>query len=115
MATNDSTFSERRRGERVLIRIPLKVHSMDPGEPHINEEAVAVVVSRYGALIRLSVAPKAGAALEVLNGFSHEVEKFRVVWVSPEPKDGRYDIGVELITRREDFWGVRFPGPGRSA
>jgi len=115
MATNDSTFSERRRGERVLLRIPLKVHSVDPGGPHINEEAVAVVVSRYGALIRLSAAPKVGATLEVLNGFSQEVEKFRVVWASAEMREGRHDIGVELIVKRENFWGIRFPGPGRKA
>jgi len=108
-------MSERRRGERVLIRVPIKVHSVDEGGRHINEEAEAIVVSRYGALIRLGAAPQKGATLEILNGFSQEIEKFRVVWVCGEAREGRYDVGVELVIARENFWGIRFPDPARQA
>lgn len=97
----------------MLIRIPIKVHSVDAAGRHINEEAEAIVVSRYGGLIRLGAAPKMGTTLEILNGFSQEVEKFRVVWVGGEAREGRYDVGIELVTTRENFWGIRFPDPAR--
>lgn len=102
-------YRERRRGERVLIRIPIKVYALGPDNTHINESAEAVVVSRFGALLRMATPPKLGTQLEILNSFSQEVEKFRIVWLSEKAKEGKYEVGVEFLQAREDFWGIRFP------
>lgn len=102
---------ERRRGERVLIRIPLTVHGLAKDNKHITEDAETIVVSRNGALLRCRSIFKIGGHVEITNGFTKSCEKFRVVWSSEQPKQGHYDIGIEFLTPHEDFWGIRFPAP----
>jgi len=109
MASAESPYADRRRGERVLIRIPVKIAAQGKDGQNVNEPCETVVVSRYGALLRVSMPLKRSSNIELMNGFSQEVEKFRVVWVSEKPKDGKYDVGVELVTARDNFWGVSFP------
>ena len=111
--SSQASYSERRRGERLMIRIPVKVYALGKDGQHVNEAAETVVVSRHGALLRVSSALKHGTTLEVMNGFTQKIEKFRVVWVSEKPKDGRFDIGIELLSPQEEFWGVRFPERAR--
>ncbi len=99
---------ERRRGDRVLIRIPVTVRVHGTGATPI-EDTETVVVSEHGALLRFARAPQLGSIVEVKNRFSDQVEKFRVAWVGDTAQDGHYDVGVEILTPRGDFWGIRFP------
>jgi hypothetical protein len=92
-----------------MIRIPVKVYGLGKDGQHINEAAETAVVSRNGALLRVSTAFKQGSSMEVLNGFTQKTEKFRVVWASDKPKEGKFDIGIEFVTVGGEFWGVRFP------
>lgn len=112
---SEPQYSERRRGERVLIRIPVKMYAIGQDGQHLNEASETVVVSRYGALLRVSAPLKKATVVEVMNHFTQEVEKFRVVWVAEKPKEGKFDVGIELVTQREDFWGVSFPLRARKA
>lgn len=109
MSKMESPLSDRRRSERVLLRVPIKIYGIAQDDSHLNEASETAVVSRLGALVRTSVPLKQGSQLEVRNNFSEESEKFRVVWTSEKPKDGKYEIGIEILTPRDDFWGVRFP------
>ena len=113
--TLESAYSERRRGERVLIRIPLKIYAQARDGQHVNEPSETVVVSRFGALLRSSLPLRQSSTVEVMNNFTQEVEKFRVVWVAEKSKEGRFDVGVELVTPRANFWGVSFPTRVRKA
>jgi hypothetical protein len=110
----ESPFRERRRGERVLIRIPVKVHGLAKDHKHVTEDAETVVVSRVGALLRCRAAFKIGAQVDVTNGFTQKDEKFRVVWVSEQPKQGYFDVGIEFLTAHDEFWGIRFPAATRA-
>jgi hypothetical protein len=107
-------FRERRRGERVLIRIPVKIHGLAKDNKLVTEDAETVVVSRVGALLRCRVALKMGGSAEVTNGFTRKGEKFRVVWVSEQPKQGYFDIGLEFLTPHDEFWGISFPASSRA-
>lgn len=107
--SSHSPLSERRRGERVLLRVPIKVYAIDHDNQHFNETAETAVVSRFGALIRTSVPVKPASQMEVMNTFTQDTEKFRVVWVADKAKEGKFDAGIEIITPRDDFWGIRFP------
>lgn len=109
--SSESQMRERRRGERVLIRVPVQLHGVAQDGSELKEAAEAVVVSRFGALLRTHTPLQKGSSLTVTNGFSMETEKFRVVWVSDKPTDERWDVGVEAADPREDFWGIRFPPP----
>lgn len=101
--------SERRRAQRVMIRIPIHLHGTSTNGGALNESAEAVVVSRCGALLQTRSPLASGAVIEVRNQFSLSTEKFRVVWATGLQATGQYDAGVELLAAREDFWGVHFP------
>lgn len=101
--------AERRSAERVMIRIPIDLQAITAAGTLHKEAAEAVVVSRRGALLQTRSPLSSGAIIEVQNQFSQNTEKFRVVWASGQQVTGHYDVGVELVGARDDFWGVRFP------
>lgn len=100
---------ERRRAERVMIRIPIRVLATAPGGMNVNESGEAVVVSRNGALLQTRSALPPGTVIEVTNHFSKTAERFRVIWASDKQSTGQYNHGVESVAPREGFWGVHFP------
>jgi hypothetical protein len=103
---------ERRRSSRVHTCIPLKVvGNGTPGEA-LDAPAEALAVSRYGALIRVPLAPALGSRIELLNGHSQERREFRVVRVTPK-ENGFYELGLEIFYPGRNFWGIQFPGERR--
>lgn len=106
-------FIERRRASRVLIRIPITIFSNTLDGSPIHAPAEALAVSRCGALLRAPIAPVLGTTIEVLNGLSQEVQEFRVIRISEADRDGYYDLGVEILGPRDDFWGIEFPNRPR--
>jgi hypothetical protein len=105
----DLAKQEKRRGERVLIRIPVLVHGVGQDEKEVAEPAETAVVSRFGALLRVISPLKMDSPVAVTNQYSKETEHFRVAWIAEEKNDGRWDTGIEAANPREDFWGIRFP------
>jgi hypothetical protein len=100
---------ERRRSERVLLRVPVKIFGTTRDNKPMAGEAETVVVSRSGALLRSRLAWKTGSTMEITHGFTERTESFRVIWGSEQAKEGRYDFGIELLHPVQDFWGVAFP------
>lgn len=99
----------RRRSERVLLRIPVILYGLTRENQHVSQEAETAIVSRHGALLRSRLAFKAGGTLELTNNFSKDAEEFRVISVSEEQKEGMFDLAVEMLRPRDDFWGITFP------
>ena len=111
---SETPIRERRRGERVMLRIPVILYGLTKDNRHISEEAETVAISRTGALVRSRSPFKTGGVIEVTNSFSKQADKFRVVWASDAPRQGCFDLGVEMLSPRDDFWGLSFPA-GASA
>jgi hypothetical protein len=104
-----SAMIERRRSSRVLIRVPVTIcRDGAHGQPQ-RTPAVALAVSRCGALLRAPFSPSIGSRIEVLNDFSQEAREFRVVRVSEPKRDGTFELGVEILYPGRNFWGIRFP------
>ena len=102
---------ERRRSSRVKTRIPVNVVSpraASDGAGH-DHTAEVLAVSRTGALLRASFSPELGSRIELRHGVSNEQREFRVVQVSPQKKDGLFELGVEILYPNRNFWGVKFP------
>jgi len=100
---------ERRRADRVMIRIPIRVQALTEKGAPLNEDGQALVVSRGGALLQTRAPLPAGATIVVTNSLSRHAERFRVVWSGAQQKSGCFDIGVEQMADHENFWGVHFP------
>jgi PilZ domain len=95
---------ERRRSSRLGVRVPVTVF-----RDGVLTPAVAVGVSRSGALIRLPFSPPVGSRLQVVNDVSQEKREFRVVRISELKHDGMFELGVEILYPSRNFWGIRFP------
>ena len=106
---------ERRRHNRVMLRIPLEVQATGSDGRSLSDAAETVAVSRCGALLRTRSSLPRGSTIVLTNPFARRSEKFRVIWASDLQKSGQYDVGVELLGGRDDFWGVHFPPPATSA
>ena len=100
---------ERRRGERVILRIPITIFGMSKDNQHITVEAETADISRGGALLLTSAVFRPGAILEITSKFTKQCEKFRVVWAGDQQKQGKFEVGIEMLTPRDDFWGISFP------
>ena len=100
---------ERRRSERVILRIPITIYGMSKDNQHITVEAETADISRGGAMLLSSSAFRPGGILEITSKFTKQCEKFRVVWMSGQQKHGHFEIGIEMLTPRDDFWGITFP------
>jgi hypothetical protein len=112
---SEPKIHERRRGERVFIRIAIKLSGTGKDGKRVNESGQVAVVNRNGALIRTKTPLKPGSTVEVIHDVSEEKLIFEVVWVSERQREGQFDVGVELTEPREEFWGIRFPPPDRVA
>lgn len=106
---SDLKYQEKRRSDRVLIRVPVQVKAVAHDGQEVAEDAETAVVSRFGALIRIPSLLKMGSTLRLTNHYSQLTETFKVVWLAEEQTDGRWDTGVEAQSPQEDFWGIRFP------
>jgi len=100
---------ERRRAQRVLIRIPVTLYATAWDGNPIQTTAEATAVNRYGALIRCTLAPGLGSTVELLNHLSQQVEEFRIIHVTEERVDGAFEVGVEILSPFRNFWGIHFP------
>ena len=106
---------EKRRSERVLIRVPIEVRGEAFDGSNFAGPGHTATVSRHGALVLLAVRLKPDSQLTLTNKFSQDTETFRVVWSAEKPSEGRYESGLEALAPREDFWGIRFPPAVRKA
>jgi len=114
MATEQNP-REKRRSERVLIRVPIEVRGEGiDGSPFAGPGHTATV-NRYGALVLLTARLKPDSQLTLINKFSQDTETFRVVWSAEKPSEGGYESGIEALAPRDDFWGIRFPPVVRKA
>ncbi len=112
---SEPKLHERRRSERVFLRISIMVSGTSKDGKRVNESGQVAVVSRNGALIRTKTPLKPGSTVEVLRDTPEEKLIFKVIWVSERAREGQFDVGVELTERREELWGIRFPPPERVA
>lgn len=108
MATTRAMI-ERRRASRVPINVGVTVFRDDGEGQAAQIPAVAIAISRCGALLRVPFSPEIGTRIRVLNNATQEAREFRVIRVGKPRRDGTCEIGVEILYPNRDFWGVRFP------
>lgn len=107
-----STGAERRRSDRILLTIPLRIHGNDSKGTAFIEEARTVSLNRHGARIFIARPLRAGDVLRIANQVSRQEAEFRVVGpLAPPTKQGG-DWAVECVNVKQDIWGINFPPPG---
>jgi PilZ domain len=101
--------SEKRRSDRLMLTVPLRVHGSDPRGEDFIEDARTVTLNRHGARIQISRPLVAGQTIRINNLVSRREAPFRVVGpVSPRTEKGG-EWGVECIDHKLNIWGIQFP------
>jgi len=98
----------RRRSQRVLLRMPIQVIARGPGNEHITETAFTSCVNAHGALLFMNHKVEVGYRLIIKNKETGEEQFVRVIRSSPAP-EGRTEVAIEFLRPAPKFWRVAFP------
>jgi len=101
-------MTNRRRSQRVLLRMQVLVIAIGADKQPISEQAHTAVVSAHGGLIYLAMNVRVGQALILRNPETSEEVSCRVAYVN-EARDGKREVGLEFSKPSSNFWRVAFP------
>jgi hypothetical protein len=98
---------ERRRSQRVIIRVPVNLVVAGTGAAlRISGHTVAVNI--HGAMVVSPRSLDADATLELVNGRTNEKVAARVTRAPRESAEG-FLIPLEFIAPAPNFWQISFP------
>lgn len=100
---------ERRRSERLLITVPIRVEGVDRNGEKFSEETRTLIISRQGARIILKRMVSAGASVLITNLVVRRTGRFRIVGPTQPPSGDGGEWGVECQEANYDIWGIGFP------
>ena len=97
----------RRRSQRVMLRVPITVSGESTNGP-FREETYTMVVNAHGALISLAANVLQQQTLRIKTGTHREEQTCRVIHAGPLA-DGVRQIGIEFEQPAPHFWHIAFP------
>ncbi len=103
--------TRRRRSDRLLLTIPIRVEGSSPKGQKFTEETRTLVVNRHGARIQLNHLVAPGAVVRIVNIGARRQAEFRVIGPTQPLSDQGGEWGVECQDSKKNIWGIEFP-PG---
>ncbi len=98
-------FEERRRSQRVMLRVPVTLHVAGSAEPL---HAVTLVVNDHGGMLVIAEAIPAATSLTVENEHTGHRAAAHVVRAAQNTAEGAL-VPVEFEEEQPGFWSVYFP------
>lgn len=106
--SNPTTASSRRRSQRVLMQVSIRLYGLDAQGQPFNEEADTLAISAHGALVLLTARVTSGSSMMLRNNSTKEEQECNVAFLGPV-RGNKCEIGLEFSARRPQFWRVAFP------
>jgi hypothetical protein len=106
--TNVTDERNRRRSERVVLRVPVHLSARMPGGKRISIEAHTLVVNAHGCLLDIGLEMVKGQQIRLSNSKTDIVASGRVLRVEGS-EDGRFSVAFEFESPAPHFWPVSFP------
>src|SRR5579863_2520793 len=106
--TNPIDERNRRRSERVVLRVPVHLSAVMPGGKRISIEAHTLVVNAHGGLLDVGMEMVKGQQIRLNNSKTEIVATGKVLRVEG-PQDGRFSVAFEFECPAPHFWPVSFP------
>ena len=100
---------ERRRSQRVIIRVPVTLEVTMSGQK-ITVAAATVAVNVHGAMVICSRSFEADTTVEIINERTRGRATSRVTRMPRESAEG-YLIPLEFTSPAPTFWQITFPPP----
>ncbi len=101
----DIRMRQKRRGPRMNSRVPVIIEWNGKAGPVHLEPGFTRVVNAYGCLLVCPKEMELQTRLRVTNMATRRAVDGHVVWKGMQRPDG-WDLGVELISADQHFWGV---------
>lgn len=102
---------QRRRTDRVLAPVRIRVIGNDISGISFSEETVTVSFNQHGARISLTHPLLPDDILLIRNLANNIEEEFRVVGAFQQVFGNRREWGVEAINSESEIWGIEFARP----
>jgi hypothetical protein len=103
--------AEKRRSDRLMLTIPLRVQGVDARGEAFETSARTVVLSRYGAQVRIPRPMRSQQTVHLVNPIAQGEADFRVVEPLSASTETGGDYGVECLDSNGNFWKIHFPAP----
>ncbi len=103
------------RRHRIQIALPIRVRGMSSEQKFFDETTETALVSDHEVMTRLSQPVELEAEVHLTSLKTEEAGIYRVIWVNRKARDGRHDVGLELVESEASLWRMEFPpaaGPG---
>jgi hypothetical protein len=101
----------RRRSDRILAPVRIRVIGNDASGVSFGEETVTVSFNRQGARISLTNSLLPDDIVLILNLENNIEEEFRVIGGFQEVFGDRREWGVEAVNPDSEIWGIAFEPP----
>ena len=98
---------ERRRSQRVIIRVPVTLELMVGGRK-VTAPATTVAVNIHGAMVLCASTFDCETVLQIKNESSRDRATARVTRTPRESAEG-YLIPLEFVEPSPNFWQITFP------
>jgi hypothetical protein len=105
-----STMEERnrRRSERVVLRVPLQLSAKMPDGKRISIEVYSLVVNAHGGLLDVGMELLSGQQVILSNPRNEKVASGKIVRAEASD-EGRFSIAFAFEFPAPSFWPVSFP------
>src|SRR6266849_3311879 len=108
VSTTHTHTGARRRSQRVLVQVGIRVRGKDAQANDFEEMTETLAINAHGALVLLKARVISGAVIHMKHNKTEEEQECHVSFLGPV-RGGRAEIGVEFSTPAPNFWRVAFP------
>lgn len=111
MAIPSYRRGEKRRSSRVTLAVPVRVDGETVGGEKFITSTTTQTLSEYGCLLHLEEEVMVDQTVVLMNEHTRQSAQARIVSTRKHRNGQRY-IGLEFISRSENFWRLNFVKPG---
>jgi hypothetical protein len=98
----------RRRSQRVLMQVPLRLRGVDTQGQNFEEFTETLAINAHGGLVLLGARVTSGSVIQMRHNKTEEEQECHVVFLGPV-RNGKAEVGLEFAVPRPTFWRVAFP------
>ena len=106
--TTSGNPNVRRRSQRVLMQVAVRVRGKDSQGHLFEEETETLAINAHGALILVNARVTSGSKISMQHKRTQEEQECHVVFLGPV-RGGRAEVGLEFSEPCPAFWRVAFP------
>src|SRR6266436_5232803 len=106
--TTSGNPTVRRRSQRVLMQVGVRVRGKDSQSRDFDEETETLAINAHGALILVNARVTSGSKIIMQHKRTQEEQECHVVFLGPV-RGGKAKVGLEFLEPRPTFWRVAFP------